>query len=103
VLGVLAGLEHEVPKNERHAAQIKASNALFEAERDRMLKEERERIERENQARLGGVQGGSTWPLTTPALANSCIHLGFQATRSTQAPPKRRALHARLVPTEERD
>jgi hypothetical protein len=52
VLGVLAGLEHEVPKNERHAAQIKASNALFEAERDRMLKEERERIERENEARL---------------------------------------------------
>jgi proteasome lid subunit RPN8/RPN11 len=44
VLGVLVGLEREVPKNDQHAAQINASRELFEAERDRMLKEGRERI-----------------------------------------------------------
>lgn len=52
VLGVLAGLEHERPRNEAHAEAIAAQRKIFEAERDRMLKAERERIERENEARL---------------------------------------------------
>ncbi len=56
---VLSGLEHEVPKNERHAAQIKASKEIFEAERDRMLKEERERLEREHKARLEAAKRGA--------------------------------------------
>jgi hypothetical protein len=59
VLGVLAGLEHEVPRNEAHAAEIAAQKTLFEAERDRMLKEERERIERANEARLKSLGLGS--------------------------------------------
>ncbi len=52
VLGVLSGLEHERPRSEAHAEAIAASKKIFEAERARMLKEERERIERENEARL---------------------------------------------------
>jgi hypothetical protein len=52
VLGALSGLEREMPRSEAHAAAIDAQKKVFEAERDRMLKEERERIERENQARL---------------------------------------------------
>jgi hypothetical protein len=43
VLGALSGLEHEKPRNEEHAAAIAESKARFEKERDRMLKEERER------------------------------------------------------------
>jgi hypothetical protein len=52
VLGVLSGLEHERPRSEAHAEAIAAQRKMFEAERDRRLQEERERIERENKARL---------------------------------------------------
>jgi hypothetical protein len=52
VLGVLSGLEHERPRSEAHAEAIAAQKKIFEAERDRLLKEERERIERENEAQL---------------------------------------------------
>jgi hypothetical protein len=52
VLGALSGLEHETPRSEARAEAIAAQKKLFEAERDLLLKEERERIERENKARL---------------------------------------------------
>jgi hypothetical protein len=55
VLGALSGLEHEKPRNKEHAEAIAASKKLFEAERDRMLEDERQRIERANQARLASL------------------------------------------------
>ena len=59
VLGVLSGLEHEKPRSEAHAEAIAAQKKLFEAERDRMLALEAERIEREHQARLAAAQVGA--------------------------------------------
>jgi hypothetical protein len=52
VLAYLGGLEHERPRNETHAAEIKKQRKIFEAERDRLLAIETERLEAEHKARL---------------------------------------------------
>ena len=57
----LRAFEHERngAQNERHLDAIAAQKKLFEAERDRMLALEAERIEREHQARLAAAQVGA--------------------------------------------
>ena len=59
ILGVLAGLQSERPRNEHHARAIAEQRKVFEVERDRFLAEETERIDREHKARLRAARRGA--------------------------------------------